>query len=618
MISKHYSIKFFIFFCLLLFSCNNEQIENQILTFDESKADIEINLYENENNFIENFIEKTKNKYKNEETFELWAINAFNKKLKYLNNLDSKLLMELNYTILKKQYTNLGYTIGNKTLEFSKIHSNNELIPSASTNIANYFIFKRNKDSLSKYLKILEENFIFDSNQFITLNYYNAKSNLADMNGQYFEEAVYIHKAIENTDVNDYKNRGTFYLNLASMYINLNYIEKANTCVDSALKLLSIDHIEKPLLNTIGIIQSKNKQFDRADKTFEYLINEGIKSNNVGLLAQTYSNLANSKRREKNYSEALILMQKSDSICQILNLEYGLIINKINRSELFLEQNKLEKALREILDAEKFIIEKYNNPKLTMEYYSILYKIYDGLNDKTNANIHYRNYNELKQLFQGDLPRSVISEWELTTEREKYLKNIAEHEIIRKNYLKIASISLLILFIASTIYFLKNKNYIIEKNEAELERQKIQYDLELKSKELLTESINNFTIQNTKNWIFDELDELVRDLPQSHQKKFINLKRKLKSNSNDQFMNEFEARFIGVYEAFYQKIQTIAPDLTPNELRICAFMRLHISTKEIAYLTNRTIGTIDNTRSIIRKKLKLEENDSLQQFLINL
>jgi DNA-binding CsgD family transcriptional regulator len=83
-------------------------------------------------------------------------------------------------------------------------------------------------------------------------------------------------------------------------------------------------------------------------------------------------------------------------------------------------------------------------------------------------------------------------------------------------------------------------------------------------------------------------------------------------------MNEFEARFIGVYEAFYQKIQTIAPDLTPNELRICAFMRLHISTKEIAYLTNRTIGTIDNTRSIIRKKLKLEENDSLQQFLINL
>jgi hypothetical protein len=116
MISKHNSIKFFIFFCLLLFSCNNEQIENQILTFDESKADIEINLYENENNFIEYFIEKTKNKYKNEETFELWAINAFNKKLKYLNNLDSKLLMELNYTILKKQYTNLGYTIGNKTL----------------------------------------------------------------------------------------------------------------------------------------------------------------------------------------------------------------------------------------------------------------------------------------------------------------------------------------------------------------------------------------------------------------------------------------------------------------------------------------------------------------------
>jgi DNA-binding CsgD family transcriptional regulator len=47
-------------------------------------------------------------------------------------------------------------------------------------------------------------------------------------------------------------------------------------------------------------------------------------------------------------------------------------------------------------------------------------------------------------------------------------------------------------------------------------------------------------------------------------------------------------------------------------------MRLQISTKEIASLTNRTIGTIDNTRSQIRKKLKLEDSDNLQEYLTSI
>jgi DNA-binding NarL/FixJ family response regulator len=47
-------------------------------------------------------------------------------------------------------------------------------------------------------------------------------------------------------------------------------------------------------------------------------------------------------------------------------------------------------------------------------------------------------------------------------------------------------------------------------------------------------------------------------------------------------------------------------------------MRLNIPTKEIAILTNRTAGTVDNTRSIIRKKLKLEDETNLQDYLLKL
>jgi DNA-binding CsgD family transcriptional regulator len=83
-------------------------------------------------------------------------------------------------------------------------------------------------------------------------------------------------------------------------------------------------------------------------------------------------------------------------------------------------------------------------------------------------------------------------------------------------------------------------------------------------------------------------------------------------------LDEFETRFTGVYEEYYEKLIKLAPELTPNELRICALMRLNISTKEIALLTNRTIGTVDNTRSSIRKKLNMNEEINLQEFLLNI
>ena len=81
-------------------------------------------------------------------------------------------------------------------------------------------------------------------------------------------------------------------------------------------------------------------------------------------------------------------------------------------------------------------------------------------------------------------------------------------------------------------------------------------------------------------------------------------------------MEEFETRFIGVYEDFYTKLKQLAPDLSPHEIRICALMRLNISSKEMAVLTNRTQGTIDNTRSVIRKKLHLDEHVNLQEYIL--
>ena len=159
-------------------------------------------------------------------------------------------------------------------------------------------------------------------------------------------------------------------------------------------------------------------------------------------------------------------------------------------------------------------------------------------------------------------------------------------------------------------------------NQRRLAQQQIQqrlaFDLELKSKEQLLDSLKNISIENTKKQIKEDLQAVLNQLPQVHKEKFSEFKRSLNASNSSGFLDEFEARFTGVYEDFFTKIKSIAPDLTPQEIKICALMRLNISTKEMATLTNRTVGTIDNTRSNIRKKLNLDDSTNLQQFLFDL
>ncbi len=58
------------------------------------------------------------------------------------------------------------------------------------------------------------------------------------------------------------------------------------------------------------------------------------------------------------------------------------------------------------------------------------------------------------------------------------------------------------------------------------------------------------------------------------------------------------------------------PNLTLNELRICSYLILNISSKEIAELTKRSIRSIESTRLNIRKKMKLSHNENLVKCLM--
>ncbi|RMF10273.1 MAG: hypothetical protein D6762_01890 [Candidatus Neomarinimicrobiota bacterium] len=81
---------------------------------------------------------------------------------------------------------------------------------------------------------------------------------------------------------------------------------------------------------------------------------------------------------------------------------------------------------------------------------------------------------------------------------------------------------------------------------------------------------------------------------------------------------EFETWFGEVHKDFYRRLRERVPDATSREMKICAFLKLNLNTKEIASLTNLSVKSIEVYRSRLRKRLGVPTGENLVQFIQNI
>ena len=78
---------------------------------------------------------------------------------------------------------------------------------------------------------------------------------------------------------------------------------------------------------------------------------------------------------------------------------------------------------------------------------------------------------------------------------------------------------------------------------------------------------------------------------------------------------DFEARFEKVHVQFFKNLSKSYPDLTVNEKRLCAYLRLNMTTKEIAAMIHATPRAVEQARYRLRKHLGLGRDEDLANFL---
>jgi ligand-binding sensor domain-containing protein len=167
---------------------------------------------------------------------------------------------------------------------------------------------------------------------------------------------------------------------------------------------------------------------------------------------------------------------------------------------------------------------------------------------------------------------------------------------------------------------LKEEALITEKEVVSLRNEKLNLEMIHKEKELANSSMMIIQKNEILHKLKIELNKIKNLVTDENLKNDLNatIKRIGKEIDNEKQWQVFNTHVEQVHEELFKKLKTHYPDLTPRELSLCAYLRMNISSKEIATLMNISARGVEISRYRIRKKLRLDREANLAEFMINL
>lgn len=167
---------------------------------------------------------------------------------------------------------------------------------------------------------------------------------------------------------------------------------------------------------------------------------------------------------------------------------------------------------------------------------------------------------------------------------------------------------------------LKQEAIIHEQKLIKLKNEKLQAEIESKGREVTNSAMNivykNEFLQRIRGEIINLKDS---DGGKMDDEQLKRLQKIIAEGMNDERdWNLFERSFNETHENFFKKLKIQHPDLVPNDLKLCAYLRMNMNSKEMASLLNISLRGVEIRRYRLRKKLDLQHDKNLVEFLIEL
>ena len=380
------------------------------------------------------------------------------------------------------------------------------------------------------------------------------------------------------------------------------------------------------LFNNIAGVHIHQLEYEKALEYYKTAIETNKEVKNEVAEASLCNNIGICYMEKKDFGLANHYFQKALSIRQKLGDQRGIAqcYNSIGKNHVL--NGAFDEAKSYFLKALN-LGESIGNKESMLISLESLSSIYDTLGDFRNAFYTFKKFKTVNDsLFNAESINKIAQlekQYEFDQQQKMFdlelKKRIAEKGKRELLYLIIAVTMFFCLLTALLLIYLQrtklrksqleNDKLELEHRHLNLEKAKLKEELEFKNRELTT----NVMYLLRKNELITNISgKLVRsklDFKQENQKVIQEIINELKSSQDSDSWEAFEVHFTQVHTDFYKRLNEQFPNLSANERKLCAFLRLNMSTKDIAAITYQSVNSLTVARSRLRKKLNIEGED---------
>ncbi|EAY28526.1 tetratricopeptide repeat protein [Microscilla marina] len=489
---------------------------------------------------------------------------------------------------------------------------------------------------------------------------YNNQAIIYEKQAEYTEALKLYQKALKfDEEAGDKDGMALSLMNIGNVYLFTKKYKQAFNTYQKGMKIAQETHnkmIEQQLKGNIAYVEFKMGNYDSAISKFleeqKYYKQQGLEKQQAIALAD----MGEVWEAKKRYEKALTLYEEAYALFKKIQDKRHLakVTNAI--AEVRFKMKDYEAVQKHLKIAQK-LAKGVNAKDISQRIFLNLYRL-DSVRQNYQLALHYyRQYSVLKDssnnLKKNKQLEVLRIKYDLADKEKEAQKQSKKAEIMAQNarydqlliWSLIGGFTLASIAVTWLIFWQRsNQKKLNQLKETErvllqerlqrkeIEEQVLQEQLradqaiQQQLKETLEHKNHELTKQTLylvqKRQFLGELEHKIKLISQecnpTAQGKLKSLSKTIKKESAEhKEWEKFRQTFEIAHPKFYRNLKELFPELTPNEMKLCALLRLNFNTKELASILNITTESANKARFRLRKKLNLSD-ENLNEYLINL
>lgn len=434
--------------------------------------------------------------------------------------------------------------------------------------------------------------------------------------GNYKEALEYFSQALEKNEAEEDEYKTAEILNnLGLVHWSLGDNKAAMECYNKSeenAKKLGLNRLLGLIYTNKSLIYKEENEFPNAILMGRKAIDLFKKTEYSRDLAIAYNNYGQIFKKQSKNDSAYYNYAKAIEIYEEIDYADGMAATYYNLAEISMHQNRERESIQSASKSLEYALES-NSAVRIGEGYRILSQVYENFKAYDSALYYKQKYvdHEIRNLKRHYSENLAESQARLGAQvKDLRIQNLENKRIIAQNrWLLLLGLILIGILVTSIVVYRNWQHVKVKRRELELELNSSKRILEIKENEL-----RNFILHlSEKNKLIRKLKNKLSSKPSITDKEasaLLNYKI-----LTDQDWNNFKTKFQQIYPNFLWKLKNQEFKITEGEIRFLVLFRINFSNKDMANCLGISPQSVRVTKMRLKKKLKSQGYDSVEDFL---